>query len=371
MHQHDPHAVDRRGAGRELGPSGRADGARAARLRALESRDALRSGRSDLAQPRPLRAVERPRVDAPLVDPAPHGRESGQPRVRSARAAVGVARRHRALPPAGQPRTRSSGVSPRVRRGDDDGSARAGHRDQRRDGDGAEVPRRALQPAGLHRLRLRHLRNLRRRMPHGRHRRGSGVARGPPRARQPVLDLRQQSHHDRRQHAHRVHGGRRRPVPRLPVERAARGRRQRPRADRARASRFQAHQAPPDADHPGHAHRLRLAASAGHRRGTRRAARCRGGEAHQARIRLAGGCAVPGAGRCVRAFRAGHRCAGCEGPRGLERPHGALSRRPSRACRGDRRDAEARASRRVGSQPADVRAPMRKASRAATRRTRC
>ena len=58
---------------------------------------------------------------------------------------------------------------------------------------------------------------------------------GPPRARQSLLDLRQQSHHHRRQHAHRVHRGRRGAVPGLPVERAARRRRQRPRAHRARA----------------------------------------------------------------------------------------------------------------------------------------
>ena len=57
LHQHDPHAVDRRRAGRQFGSSGRADGAGAARVHAVEPRDALRPAGSDLAQPRPLRAV--------------------------------------------------------------------------------------------------------------------------------------------------------------------------------------------------------------------------------------------------------------------------------------------------------------------------
>ena len=81
----------------------------------------------------------------------------------------------------------------------------------------------------------RHLRDLRRRLPDGRRRRRGSLARRPSAARQPVLDLRQQPHHDRRQHAHHVHRGRRGALPGLPVERAARRRRQRPRAHRARA----------------------------------------------------------------------------------------------------------------------------------------
>ena len=133
-----------------------------------------------------------------------------------------------------------------------------------------------LQPAGLHGLRLRHLRRLRRRLPDGRRGRGGGVARRAPRPRQPLLDLRQQPHHDRGQHAHRVHRGRRGALPGLRLERAARRRRQRPRPHRARARRLQADQGPADAHHPRQPHRLRLAAPAGHRRGARRAARRRG-----------------------------------------------------------------------------------------------
>ena len=47
------------------------------------------------------------------------------------------------------------------------GPARPGRRDERGDGDRAEVARRALQPAGLPDLRLRHLRRVRRRLPDG------------------------------------------------------------------------------------------------------------------------------------------------------------------------------------------------------------
>ena len=151
LHQHHPHAVDRRGAGGELRPSRHADGARADGLRALEPRDALRSRRPDLAQPRSLRAVQRPRVDAAVVAAASHRRQGGQSRVRGAGPALGHARRHQALPPDRQPRAGPSGVPLRLGRGDDDRPARPGHRDQRGHGDGAEVARAALQPARLRR----------------------------------------------------------------------------------------------------------------------------------------------------------------------------------------------------------------------------
>ena len=54
---------------------------------------------------------------------------------------------------------------------------------------------------GFDDLRLQHLRGLRRRLPDGGRRLGGGLARRPSRPRQPLLDLRQQPHHDRRQHA--------------------------------------------------------------------------------------------------------------------------------------------------------------------------
>ena len=60
------------------------------------------------------------------------------------------------------------------------------------------LARRALQPARLHAVRLRRLRARRRRLHDGRRLAGGRVARGPSRLVQPVLDLRQQPHHDRR-----------------------------------------------------------------------------------------------------------------------------------------------------------------------------
>ncbi len=53
--------------------------------------------RSDLAQPRPLRAVQRPRLDAALCDAASRRREGGRCRIRASRRARGHARRHQAV----------------------------------------------------------------------------------------------------------------------------------------------------------------------------------------------------------------------------------------------------------------------------------
>ena len=52
--------------------------------------------RSDLAEPRPLRALDGARLDAALLDAAPGRREGREPEVRDARAAVGRPRRHQA-----------------------------------------------------------------------------------------------------------------------------------------------------------------------------------------------------------------------------------------------------------------------------------
>ena len=55
---------------------------------------------------------------------------------------------------------------------------------------------------------------------------GSGVAGGPSRLGQPVLDLRQQPHHDRRQYPHRLYRGHCGPVHGIRLERSTRRRRQ-------------------------------------------------------------------------------------------------------------------------------------------------
>ncbi len=56
----------------EVGASRHADGAGAAGLHAVEPGHALRSEGPDLAGSRPLRAVERPCLDAAVVDAASH-----------------------------------------------------------------------------------------------------------------------------------------------------------------------------------------------------------------------------------------------------------------------------------------------------------
>ena len=80
----------------QLRPPGHADGDGAGGLRAVEPPPPLRPRPPDLAQPRPLRPVDGPRVDAAVLDAAPERREGRQPEVRDARRAVGAARRHQA-----------------------------------------------------------------------------------------------------------------------------------------------------------------------------------------------------------------------------------------------------------------------------------
>ena len=151
---------------------------------------------------------------------------------------VGPARRHQALPPARQQVPGPSRVPLDLRRRDDDRPARA----------------RAWRPASAWRSPAS-----------GRPRTSTGpassmfdydvyalggdgcmmegisergrLARRAPQARQPLLDLRQQPHHDRGQHGARVQRGRRHALHRLRLERHARRRRQRPRDARPAPSR--------------------------------------------------------------------------------------------------------------------------------------
>ena len=189
VHQHGSNAVDRCGPGGKLGPPGHADGDGAGRVRALAAVPALRPRGPDLAQPRPLRAVGRTRLDAALLAAAPRPREGGRPGVRDARRAVREARRHRALPPARLEGGRPPGVPLDVRRRDHDRPARPGRRDLRRDGDRGAVARGALQPARLRAVRLRRVRARRRRRSDGGSLLRGGFDRRPPEALEPVLDL--------------------------------------------------------------------------------------------------------------------------------------------------------------------------------------
>ena len=193
--------------------------------------------RPDLAEPRPLRALGRPRVDAALLAAAPDGRQGGQPEVRDARRAVGHARRHQAASASstaecpGHPEYRwTSGVETTT------GPARPGRGQQRRHGD-----RRAAGSAThFNRPGFDDCSTSTSTpscgdgcMMEGISSRGR-LARRAPEALQPLLDLRQQPHHHRGQHRAGLQRGRRHALPRLRLERHPRRRRQRPRDARAR-----------------------------------------------------------------------------------------------------------------------------------------
>ena len=102
--------------------------------------------------------------------------------------------------------------------------------------------------------------DLRRRLPDGRRRLGGGLARRPSRPRRSVLDLRQQSHHHRRQDPHHIYRRCRRALPRLSLECAAGRRCQRSREHRGGARGLPQDKRPADADHSRQPHRLRLSA---------------------------------------------------------------------------------------------------------------
>ena len=133
------------------------------------------------------------------------------------------------LPPARQPLPRPPGVPLDQRRRDDDRPARPGAGQQRRHGHRRPVAGRPLQPARLRGPdRLQRLRPVRRRLHDGGHLGRGRLARRPPEALEPVLDLRQQPHHHRGQHRPGVQRRRGHPLHRPRLERHPRRRRQRP-----------------------------------------------------------------------------------------------------------------------------------------------
>ena len=126
-------------------------GHRPGRVHALAALPALRPGRPDLAQPRPLRAVGRTRLRAAVVAAPPHRRAGCRPRLRGARPARRDPRRPQDVPPARLALPRAPGVPVDQRRGDHDRPARPGRGDLGRDGDRRAVARRPVQPRRLHR----------------------------------------------------------------------------------------------------------------------------------------------------------------------------------------------------------------------------
>ena len=105
LRQHDPVPGGRRRAAGEVRPSRSADGRGADGVRPVDALPAPSPGRSGVARSRPVRPVRRPRLDAALRAPPPHGLRP-------------PARGDQALPPVGIEDARAPGVrrSPRASR---------------------------------------------------------------------------------------------------------------------------------------------------------------------------------------------------------------------------------------------------------------
>ena len=140
----------------QVRPPRHADGHGRYRRGAVEPPPAPQPRRPALARPRPLRAVQRPWIDAALRAASPD----------RLRPAAGGAEE---LPPASLPHPRPSGMGHHAGRGDDDRAARPGHLQRRRHGAGRTPAGRRVQPARAYGRRSPHLRLRRRRLPDGGH----------------------------------------------------------------------------------------------------------------------------------------------------------------------------------------------------------
>ena len=128
--ERDSRARDGRRRSGEERPSRHADGHGRDRGRALEPPSRPQSRQSEMGESRPLRDLERSRLDAALRAAASH-------RVRPAD------RGAEAFSPAALENARTSGIRPDARSRDDDGPARPGPRQRRRHGDRRTPARRA------------------------------------------------------------------------------------------------------------------------------------------------------------------------------------------------------------------------------------
>ena len=160
--------------------------------------------------PRPVRAVDRPRVHAALRPASPHGGAGRRRGVRAYRAPVDHTGRHQMLPAAREPLPGPSGVPLDVGRGDD-GRGRSA-RGSRRASAWPSPPRwlaaRFNRP-GFDLFDYDVYALCGDGCLIGRRRERGGVARGPPPVGESLLDLRQQPHHDRGRDLAGVHRRRR------------------------------------------------------------------------------------------------------------------------------------------------------------------
>ena len=230
LHQHHPHPLHGRRPGRQLGPPGHTHGHGAGGVLPLAIHPPLRPARPDLAQPRPLRALRRPCLDALVFALAPDRRQGGEQGIRAA----GRGRRCRSR------RSRSSASGTAGARGTPSIAGPRGSR--RRPARSARGRRTRVGMAAAERWmaarfnkpglreadRLQRLRPLRRRRHDGGDHLRGRLARRALEALEPLLDLRQQPHHHRGEHGAGVQRGRGDAVPRLRLERHPRRRRQRP-----------------------------------------------------------------------------------------------------------------------------------------------
>ena len=191
---------------------------------------ALRPGGSDLAEPRPLRALGRARVDAALFAAAPDRREGRQPRStrrsasRRSRSTTSSTSASSTASAPGHPEYRwTSGVETTT------GPLGQGMANSVGMAIGGALAGRALTTSPASTLFDYDVYALCGDgcMMEGICQRG-GFARRPPGARQPLLDLRQQPHHHRGQHRTGLQRGRGHALHRLWLECDARRRRQRP-----------------------------------------------------------------------------------------------------------------------------------------------
>ena len=168
-------------AGQQRAP-GHGDGARPARQRPVQPGAQARPGGPRLARPRPVRALQRPRLDPPVLDALPVGL---RPR----------AGRHRGLPPVRLAHARAT-PRPATRRASRSRPGRSARGSATPSG--WPSPSASCASGSAPTCRPPHLRHRRRRLLHGGRQPRSGVARRPPRPRPPDLRVRRQPGDDRR-----------------------------------------------------------------------------------------------------------------------------------------------------------------------------
>ena len=265
-----------------------------------------------MARPRPVRALVRTRLDAPVLGPLPHGLRTG-------------ARRSPAVPPARLAHPRAPRVRAHQGRRGHHRAARPGHLQRGRLRAGRAHARRPLQPRRPRHRRPPHVLHLLGRRPRG-GRLGRGVVdRGPPRARPPDRLLRRQPHLDRGRHEDRLHRGPPRALRGLRLARAEPRRGDRARPPRGGGGRGPGGRGPAQPDRLPHPHRAGRAAQAGHRSRARLAAGRGGDPAHQGVLRLPVARAVLRARRGAAALPLGHRPG-----QGASRPSGRSASPPTR-----------------------------------------